>query len=417
MLTIFKLWCTGYDLKCDTETWEEAFDKHSFSHCKRQLMQNANICYECLDSLDDFHAQMKKGSVTLPKWGSDENTLQELHQMADTSDDIISAENIAPAWENMLEAEPTGQKENAEKDVKAGMRRILTESGWTDVSLEMLPLDLNLTPEKVSVFKTPAQWKADVIAHRAQVLREHSQCQTSSLSNTKEHFKFTPDEVKIVNKEHLTSSFQSKQWQKCINQIAKKNHLNKEQECAYHIIVNHSCSDTPDQLKMNIAGMAGTGKTQVLLALQEFFSYKNKSHWLVIVAPTGSAAALLGGSTYHYMFGIDSDGQWSTGAQLAQIKSRLQGVDYVFLDEVSMLSCRDMYKISERLATINNNAESPFRGLNMIFAGDFAQLPPPIGKEHAALYSRTVGMNAVLQDQESAMGKALWHQVTTMVIL
>lgn len=50
------------------------------------------------------------------------------------------------------------------------MRRILTESGWTDVSLEMLPLDLNLTPEKVSVFKTPAQWKAEVIAHQAQVL-------------------------------------------------------------------------------------------------------------------------------------------------------------------------------------------------------------------------------------------------------
>ena len=93
--------------------------------------------------------------------------------------------------------------------------------------------------------------------------------------------------------------------------------------------------------------MAGTGKTQVLLALQQFFAYKNEMHWLVLVAPTGSAAALLGGSTYHYMFGIDSDGHKSTGAQLAQIKSRLQGVDYVFVDEVSMLSCCDMYKISE----------------------------------------------------------------------
>ena len=65
------------------------------------------------------------------------------------------------------------------------------------------------------------------------------------------------------------------------------------------------------------------------------------------------------------------------GGQLAHIKTRLQGVDYVFLDEVSMLSCCDMYKISERLPKINNNAESPFGGLNMIFAGDFAQLPPP----------------------------------------
>ena len=169
---------------------------------------------------------------------------------------------------------------------------------------------------------------------------------------------------------------------------------------------------------MNIAGMAGTGKTEVLLALQDFFAHKNESHQLVIVAPTASAAALLGGSIYHYMFGNDSEGQKSMGGQLAQIKTRLQGVDYVFLDEVSMLSCCDMYKISERLAKINNNAESPFGGLNMIFSGDFAQLPPPIGKEHAALYSRTMGINAVsLRDQKSTMGKALWHQVTTVVIL
>ena len=54
----------------------------------------------------------------------------------------------------------------------------------------------------------------------------------------------------------------------------------------------------------------------------------------------------------------------------------------------------------------------------MIFAGDFAQLPPAIGQEHASLYSRTVGLNPrSLQDQEAAIGKALWHQITTVVIL
>lgn len=54
----------------------------------------------------------------------------------------------------------------------------------------------------------------------------------------------------------------------------------------------------------------------------------------------------------------------------------------------------------------------------MIFAGDFAQLPPVIGHEHASLYSRTVGKNTTsLRDQEAAIGKALWHQVTTVVIL
>jgi hypothetical protein len=193
--------------------------------------------------------------------------------------------------------------------------------------------------------------------------------------------------------------------------------LNKEQEHAYQIIANHSCSDTPDQLTMNIAGMAGTGKTQVIKALTEFFNQKKESHRLVIVAPTGSVAALLGGSTYHYMFGISQDHASST-IQIAQVKTRLQGVDYVFMGEVSMLCCCNMYLISARLAQIMNNPESPFGGINMIFAGDFAQLPPAIGGENASLYSQTVGLNAKsIHAQESAMGKALWHQMTNVVIL
>ena len=151
----------------------------------------------------------------------------------------------------------------------------------------------------------------------------------------------------------------------------------------------------------------------------ELFQCKKESHQFIVVAPTGSAAALLGGSTYHYMFGINDFAYIkSANLQLAEVKQRLQGVDYIFMDEVSMLSCKDIYKISERLANVMNNTEEPFGGLNMIFAGDFAQLPPAIGQEHASLYSRTVGLNPrSLRDQEAAIGKALWHQITTVVIL
>ncbi|KAK0197648.1 hypothetical protein F5146DRAFT_920415 [Armillaria mellea] len=54
----------------------------------------------------------------------------------------------------------------------------------------------------------------------------------------------------------------------------------------------------------------------------------------------------------------------------------------------------------------------------MIFAGDFAQLPPVIGAENAALYRPDNGMYATnKKSQEAALGKAIWHQVTTVVIL
>ena len=163
--------------------------------------------------------------------------------------------------------------------------------------------------------------------------------------------------------------------------------------------------------------MAGSGKTCVIKALIELCEQKKESHWLIVVAPTSSAAALSGGSTYHYMFGISQD-HVSSAIQLAQVKTQLQGVDYVFIDEVSMLCCCDMYLISARLAQVMNNPENPFEWMNMIFAGDFAQLPPAIGGENASLYSHTVGINAkTTHSQEAAMGKALWHQITTVVVL
>lgn len=105
---------------------------------------------------------------------------------------------------------------------------------------------------------------------------------------------------------------------------------------------------------------------------------------------------------------------------IANVRSRLDGVDYMFMDEVSMLSCHDMYKVSAQLAKAFNESNKPFGGINIVFAGDFAQLPP-VGGEAISLFSGSIGTQIFSgmthYGQESAIGKALWHQVTTVVIL
>ena len=70
-------------------------------------------------------------------------------------------------------------------------------------------------------------------------------------------------------------------------------------------------------------------------------------------------------------------------AKLAEVKEHLNGMLYIFLDEVSMLLCGNLHKIHQCLCTIMNN-DQLFGGLNLIFAGDFAQLPPAFGGEHAS---------------------------------
>ena len=115
------------------------------------------------------------------------------------------------------------------------------------------------------------------------------------------------------------------------------------------------------------------------------------------------------------MFGIND---FNSNSQLSQVKANLAGVEYVFFDEVSMLSARDLYRISNQLSKVFNTPEDSFGGLNMVFSGDFAQLPPAVGGEGVSLYSRSIGAIASsMKSQEEAIGKALWHQVTTVVIL
>ena len=60
---------------------------------------------------------------------------------------------------------------------------------------------------------------------------------------------------------------------------------------------------------MYLGGMGGTGKSQVIRALISMFDKKQESHQFVILAPTGTAAALLNGSTYHSMLGVRSRGK------------------------------------------------------------------------------------------------------------
>ncbi|KAJ2914762.1 hypothetical protein MD484_g5658, partial [Candolleomyces efflorescens] len=56
MLTLFKPWRTGIDLKASHDSWDTAFRRHTFSPREEQLMSNFNIRYECYDARDDFAA-------------------------------------------------------------------------------------------------------------------------------------------------------------------------------------------------------------------------------------------------------------------------------------------------------------------------------------------------------------------------
>jgi hypothetical protein len=57
MITFFKPWRKGNDLKPEANTWDNIFIKHEFSKHQINIMKFFNVRYECLDAQDDFYAK------------------------------------------------------------------------------------------------------------------------------------------------------------------------------------------------------------------------------------------------------------------------------------------------------------------------------------------------------------------------
>ena len=301
------------------------------------------------------------------------------------------------------------------------VNHMLTAMGWTDpIQVPNRNADggpQHPTFQPIKKF-SGSEWEQEVNKEKQRILEKknkHNEPRNDTTPNEQVLVPQTANVVKIVDKSYFQKKFRVEGFSDAVDDTVEKFSLNSEQERAFRIIANHAISTNQEQLRMYLGGMGGTGKSQVIKALSSFFETRHEAHRFIIVAPTGTAAALLGGSTYHSMFG-NNDRMSSN--KIGHIKAKLNGVDYVFFDEVSMLSARDLYRINTQLAKVFNISDVPFGGLNMVFCGDFAQLPPAVGGEHVSLYSRTIGTFATdKKSQEEAIGKALWHQITRVVIL
>lgn len=142
---------------------------------------------------------------------------------------------------------------------------------------------------------------------------------------------------------------QDQEAQALIDTTAKEFSLNEAQERAFRIVANHAVESNGEHLKMYLGGMAGTGKSQVIKALAHFFAARQESYRFMCMAPTGSAAALIGGSTYHSMLGLRQNASSDSVATLLQVRARLQNVEYMFIDEISMVDCGSVYTICAKM--------------------------------------------------------------------
>ncbi|OXA43032.1 ATP-dependent DNA helicase pif1 [Folsomia candida] len=137
-----------------------------------------------------------------------------------------------------------------------------------------------------------------------------------------------------------------------------------------------------------LSGGAGVGKSHVVTAIvQSFMRYCSKfpnvnpdQLCVLVAAPTGKAAFNVFGMTLHCTFRLPPTqsagglGDLQSGI-LNTLRIRLEGVKLFIIDEISMVSVKQLYDIDQRLRQIYETAE-PFGGKSFVVVGHLRQLPP-----------------------------------------
>ncbi|KAF7789846.1 hypothetical protein EIP86_000794 [Pleurotus ostreatoroseus] len=386
MLTMFKPWRTGHELKNVEDSWDKTFLNHQFTERQRELFKFFNLKYECLDARDDYSALLKAGKIKGPlPLGLSKEVLQELSQdeayyPEDVHPELSSADLDTVAHEYEV---PNQEMLNIMNKMRQA-ERLMESTGILD--------DINYR-EDVSVARNDgeahsgSEWHDLLIAQKERILEDRR----ASLVKKREADKVLQlqqkdvDVVKVVDQGYFEKTFVPTDEQD-VNLIAdtvRMFSLNDEQTRAFTIVANHATTSNSEPLRMHLGGMAGSGKSQVIRALTYFFEQRGESYRFMCLAPTGTAASLINGSTYHSALGINAFGR------------------------------------NTRMAIALHREDSPFGGKSMIFAGDFAQLAPTGGGY--SLYSGNISSSAQTTGSryvnEAPMGKSVWHQFTTVVLL
>lgn len=127
-----------------------------------------------------------------------------------------------------------------------------------------------------------------------------------------------------------------------------------------------------------MSGQGGTGKSFLIRHLET--RYPNKC--VQVCAMTGSAAELLGGTsrTIHSWAGVGA-ARLPIDTLIHKVKDYKktmkpwQQINLLIVDEVSMMS-KKLFNVLDMIGKTIRDPHKPFGGIQLLFSGDFYQLPP-----------------------------------------
>lgn len=164
------------------------------------------------------------------------------------------------------------------------------------------------------------------------------------------------------------------------------------------------------QTLLYIGGEGGVGKSQVIKGIVAGMDLINRKDEIILMAPTGAAADMIGGNTYHTSLGISLDRSRKKN-MTARIRRLWSQKTIMIIDEVSMIDLSTLKSIEVHCSnarSLPSTSPDRFGGLPVvILMGDFHQFPPVRGQP----------LWKTPRDDGEQDGKHLWNQFKEVVIL
>ena len=412
MLILFKPWCTVEDLRSPNQTWIDAFGKfvETCSDNVKTVLGNMQVLHECHDAKDVEDQRRRDARRENVRLGWSQRN--ELEQFAgdvpegDLLDHINSVVNYASNWHSKVNADVIECLSELERSgiFLATGNHLDQMEGLADSVDDLILLE---DPRLEDIWRDSYDSRRNMWKQRLRTAPESS--------IILEQAQYHPT-VSNLDAAHvpIVTSFESQPPPPAANidEIIAKWALNTEQARAFSLVACHAQrNQASEPMRMHLGGPGGTGKSRVIAALTDYFAQCGESRRLRLTSFTGIAAKNINGTTLHTALALNQfqkNRKKGNGKTKADLIAMWIGVDYLFVDEVSMIGCSLLLQIHEALVDAKGCTE-PFGGMSVIFAGDFAQLPPV---SQTKLFSR-----AKSAKETTVFGQLLWRSITTVVML
>ena len=431
VLTLFKPWRHPTDLKGEFETWYEAYEQYEprISSEHLAIIHNMNVLSECKDARDKASLARKFAKRPPVMLQSDLSSPDPFDVFATERTRGGVIDGTEPQCSLVDQSEPTLL---TELDKNIGIRfRHAIDSWFSPRNEDSLAPHFDGTSSLLTDDMRVRLTAQHAAMRQLKKRRRGPDYGQEYLQDSDRRVRPRLDRPPVLDSMRLDESMSSSSsngsgvpvydQENVVDQVVLEKNLrsNPEQLRAFEIVANHVTRGGP-QLLMYIGGVGGTGKSHVVNSVLRLFTLLGERQRILVAAPTGAAALLIGGHTIHSLTLLPD----CPGKDLQELAKIWDGVDYLILDEVSMIGAKFLSQLNSRLrhakGYIEDETGLPFGGVNVIFTGDFGQLKPvrdpslychSLVKKAASRAAR--GMSGI----SALFGVILWRSVSTVVLL